>query len=87
MPNKFHLHDLIKGQNQREYWDADGIVIVFDLSRKETFDNAKKWLEEIHKNVMQTEKVIIKFFGNKSDEQEVQVSHEEISQFEKETGI
>ena len=54
---------------------------------KETFDNAKKWLEEIHKNVMQSEKVVIKFFGNKSDEQEVQVSHEEISQFVKETGI
>ena len=36
---------------------------------------------------MKGEKVVIKFFGNKSDSEEVKVSEFEISQFEKETGI
>jgi len=77
----------MKEGNQAEYWGADGILIIFDLSNKETFDYAKKWLEEKRKTLIKGEKVVIKVFGNKSDSQEVQVSDQEISKFEKETRI
>ena len=33
------------------YKGADGIVIVFDLCNKESFDNIPSWIGEIEKNV------------------------------------
>ncbi len=57
----------MKEGNPAEYWGADGILIVFDLTNKETFDYAKKWLEEKRKILMKGEKAVIIVFGNKSD--------------------
>ena len=47
------------------YKGADGIIIVFDITNKESFDNIPSWLQEIEKNV--GEDVEIMVFANKSD--------------------
>lgn len=70
------------------YKGADGIIIVFDVTNKESFQNINSWLEEIDKNV--GEEVNIMIFANKSDitaPEEVQVSDEEINEYSKTKGI
>jgi len=48
------------------YRDADGVVVVFDLTRRNTFDNVRYWMNEIRKNCdLNTVKIIA--IGNKSD--------------------
>ena len=43
---------------------ADGILLLFDLNRKETFINLKKWITEIH-NLANNPKLVIA--GNRFD--------------------
>ena len=47
------------------YKGADGIIIVFDITNRESFLSIDSWLEEIYKNV--GEDVFILIFANKSD--------------------
>lgn len=47
------------------YRGANGVIIVFDLTRKETFENVKNWFTEV-KNTNNTN-VQILLIGNKSD--------------------
>jgi Ras-related protein Rab-11A len=58
------------------YKGSKGAFIVFDLSKKETFQNADKWLNELQGNT-ETDIIII-LIGNKADlEREREVSREE----------
>lgn len=63
------------------YSRASGVIIVFDVSNRQTFEDLKIWLDEIkrHSNVRDAIKVLI---GNKID-CERQVSTEEASAFAK----
>ncbi len=47
------------------YRGANGIIIVFDLTRKETYENLKNWFTEV-KNTNNTNAQIL-LIGNKSD--------------------
>lgn len=47
------------------YKGADCIIIVFDITNRESFLSIDSWLEEVHKNV--GEEVLIIIFANKSD--------------------
>ena len=47
------------------YRGADGIVIVFDLTSKESFKNVEAWMSEVEKYSSDTVKVIV--LGNKVD--------------------
>ncbi len=47
------------------YYGTDGILLVFDLTRPPTFDNCRKWLDEIHKAL--GNKVPFILVGNKAD--------------------
>jgi len=70
------------------YKGADGIIIVFDITNKESFQNIDSWLDEIDKNV--GEDVNIMIFANKSDltnPEDVMVTEEEIAEFSKLKGI
>ena len=48
------------------YHGADGIIMVFDLKRNETFEELTYWMEEINKNCDKN-KISLILVGNKND--------------------
>eukprot|EP00826_Nyctotherus_ovalis_P046423 TRINITY_DN5244_c0_g1_i1.p1 TRINITY_DN5244_c0_g1~~TRINITY_DN5244_c0_g1_i1.p1 ORF type:complete len:207 (-),score=61.08 TRINITY_DN5244_c0_g1_i1:159-779(-) len=69
------------------YRGADGIIVVFDLTDKESFDHVEEWLKEVEKHSQPGETVRM-LIGNKSDlKAEVKVTPEDIQNFTKRTGI
>lgn len=68
------------------YRGAHGIIIVFDMGSKESFENLSDWIGEVKKNTNENVEVII--LGNKVDEKEkIAVTEEEIGTFLSENGI
>ena len=65
---------------------AQGVVVVFDLGNKESFEHVKDWLKSIKDNYG---KDLIVLFGNKCDKDESQrvVTPEEIQKFVKENNL
>lgn len=64
-----------KAITRQYYNNAQGIMIVFDLSNRSTFDSVKKWMKEVlNYGPKQIEIIII---GNKSDLEERAVKTEE----------
>ena len=62
------------------YHDCHGAVIVFDLTKRETFEYLPKWIKELKDNA--PDKIAILILGNKSDlTDERVVSPEEITKF------
>ena len=59
------------------YKGADGIIIVFDMTSKESFANVESWLQEVEKH--SGDDVNIMVLANKSDlDEEVVVTEAEI---------
>ncbi len=56
------------------YKGASGVLCLFDLTNRESFNHVPKWLEEIKTNTKDVPVVIV---GNKSDLPDRQVSREE----------
>lgn len=68
------------------YKGAVGALLVYDITRKETFLHAVKWLEEVRNN--SSKNIVVILVGNKKDlESKRQVSYEEGEQFAKENGL
>lgn len=62
------------------YKGSAGIIIMFDISNRTSFNNVKRWLDEINRNV--SENVIKVLVGNKKDLiNKRQVSYEEAKYF------
>ncbi len=49
------------------YLGSDGIMLVFDLTNEESFNNIEKWCEDIKKYLEEADKKIGFIIGNKSD--------------------
>ena len=65
------------------YKGAKGALLVYDISRKETFNNLNRWINEIKNN--SDENINILLIGNKCDLEEArQISQEEAFQKAKE---
>ena len=65
--------------------NAEGIIVVFDLTIKKTFTNVVGWLGEINQNVSDTPIIIL---GNKCDlEEKREVTKEEAENFAKNLNI
>jgi Ras-related protein Rab-2A len=47
------------------YRDASGALLVFDVTRRESFNHLSQWLEEAHQYA--TDQIIITLVGNKCD--------------------
>ena len=68
------------------YKGAIGALLVYDITRKDTFIHATKWLEEVKNNSSKTITIIL--IGNKRDlENKRQVTYEEGEAFAKENGL
>lgn len=63
---------------------VQGVIVVFDLTKKETFKNVINWLNEIKENF--DKKISIVLFGNKSDfdKDKWEVTEDEAKQFAEE---
>jgi small GTP-binding protein len=62
------------------YKDIYGALIIFDLTKKESFNNAKNWLEELKEN--SPKDVVFCFLGNKSDlVNDREIPYEEIKEY------
>ena len=68
------------------YKGAIGALLVYDITRKDTFIHVTKWLDEVRSNSSKNITVIL--IGNKKDlEDKRQVSYEEGEAFAKENGL
>ncbi len=48
------------------YRDADAVIVVYDITFKESFESARDWLTELRENTDLND-VLIVLIGNKSD--------------------
>ena len=68
------------------YKGAIGALLVYDITRRETFTHVTKWLEEVRNNSSKTITIIL--IGNKKDlEDKRQISYEEGEALAKENGL
>ncbi|KAL9654188.1 hypothetical protein ABK040_000770 [Willaertia magna] len=68
------------------YRGAHGIFLIFDLTKRETFENIRRWLTDVSKHAHQSVKTIL--IGNKKDLDHIRtVSTEEAEQLAKELGV
>jgi len=49
------------------YREAAGILVMFDLSKKSSFDNIPRWINEIKQNVDNIYELELMLIGNKAD--------------------
>ncbi|EHY65088.1 GTP-binding protein YPTM2 [Nematocida ausubeli] len=61
------------------YRNANGILLVFDTTDPESFNDLKGWINEIRNNI--NSKIVIYILANKIDTGNILVSDEEISSF------
>ena len=67
------------------YRGATGALLVYDISRRDTFNHLTRWLEEARQHA--SPKMVIMLIGNKSDLEKREVSYEEGEKFAQENGL
>jgi Ras-related protein Rab-1A len=72
---------------QSYYRGADGIVVVFSVTDRPSFENVKFWIEEVRKHSKYNARIIL--VANKVDEplEDHKVTTEEINEFSSSVGI
>ena len=74
-------HDMYQSLNSLFYKGTDAILLVYDVTSRESFENALKWVEDCMEHAFGTVKVIA-VIGNKIDlKDSIQVSEEEGQHF------
>ena len=69
---------------------SDGILLMYDISKYETFKHIKNWINDIKTNIgVPIEKIALIIIGNKSDlpEDEKKVDQNDVENLEKTTGF
>lgn len=69
-----------KSLAKNSFQGADGIILVYDITDKKTFQNIKIWYKNI-KDIIDINKVAIIIVGNKSDLPEKEVNKETCEKF------
>ena len=69
-----------KGIVKSFYNKANGILLTFDLSNKDSFSHLDYWVEELKDN-LETKDIYIVLVGNKKDKKEREVSYEEAQKY------
>eukprot|EP01056_Protomagalhaensia_sp_Gyna25_P002942 Protomagalhaensia_sp_Gyna_25__2941@NODE_2727_length_923_cov_462_787330_g2274_i0_p1_GENE_NODE_2727_length_923_cov_462_787330_g2274_i0NODE_2727_length_923_cov_462_787330_g2274_i0_p1_ORF_typecomplete_len210_score28_79Ras/PF00071_22/1_8e66Roc/PF08477_13/3_8e25Roc/PF08477_13/3_1e03Arf/PF00025_21/2_8e19FeoB_N/PF02421_18/1_7e06GTP_EFTU/PF00009_27/6_5e06Gtr1_RagA/PF04670_12/5_4e06MMR_HSR1/PF01926_23/1_1e05RsgA_GTPase/PF03193_16/2_3RsgA_GTPase/PF03193_16/0_14SRPRB/PF09439_10/0_00021AAA_22/PF13401_6/0_000 len=67
------------------YRGAAGALLVYDISRRETFNHLTKWLDEVRQNSNINMTIVL--IGNKSDLDRREVTTEEGAEFAQEHGL
>merc|ERR1719316_2605903 len=67
------------------YRGASGALLVYDISRRDTFSHLARWLEEARANA--NANMAIMLIGNKCDLERREVSFEEGAQFARDNGL
>merc|ERR1712211_6002 len=67
------------------YRGASGALLVYDISRRDTFTHLTRWLEEARQNA--NANMVIMLIGNKSNLERREVAFEEGQQFAREHGL
>ncbi|KAF4659614.1 Ras- protein Rab-2A [Perkinsus chesapeaki] len=67
------------------YRGATGALLVYDISRRDTFNHLTRWLEEARQN--SNPNMVIMLIGNKCDLERREVSYEEGARFAKENNL
>ncbi|XP_063077574.1 ras-related protein Rab-37-like isoform X1 [Engraulis encrasicolus] len=68
------------------YRDAQALLLLYDITRKSSFDNIRAWLTEIHEYAQKD--VVIMLLGNKADmAAERVIKHEDGEKLAKEYGV
>ncbi len=79
-------HDRFSMIRNFYYQGAHGGLIIFDLTRKQTFDNVKNWYNDLIKGAKSKIPAII--IANKADmEEDVKITDAEIESLAKEMGV
>jgi small GTP-binding protein len=68
------------------YKGADGILLVYDITDRNSFEKIRDWIKQIQENT-QKEQIGIVLLGNKCDLEDRQVSYEEGESLAKEYGL
>ena len=55
------------------YADAIGVIMVFDVNIKATFDSLVKWEKEVESNGLDFSKAVVILLGNKCDKKKKRV--------------
>lgn len=67
------------------YRGATGALLVYDISRRDTFNHLTRWLDEARQHA--NPKMVIMLIGNKSDLEKREVSYEEGEKFAEDNGL
>ena len=65
----------------RYYQNADGALLLFDVTKKESFENINTWIENIKKNSRVNIRQTVYLIGNKIDLLDRKVSKKEAKEF------
>ena len=69
------------------YREANGVILVFDLTKKESFSKVQVWLDEV-KSVVKLDDINFIICANKADlVDKIQVNEDEIKAFSEDNGI
>jgi small GTP-binding protein len=71
---------------QQYYKGADGILLVYDVTERNSFEKVREWMRNIQQNTSR-DKIGIILVGNKCDLEERQVTTEEGESLAKEFGV
>ena len=69
------------------YRNANGILLIYDISNKNTFRNLSKWFNHIDTNANEQTKICKVLVGNKIDISEREVTEEEGKKFADDYGL
>ena len=89
---KFNISDTAGQERFRSlpikyYQNADGALLLFDISSRESFDNISLWMNELNKNYRKTTKQTIYLIGNKIDLSNRQVTTQEGKELAEKYGL
>ena len=61
------------------YSNVDGVLLVFDVTSRQSFESLDSWINELRKYGISTENTTLVLIGNKADKYSREVKEQEVS--------